>query len=128
LDGDVSISTFWGRGNFITQLTGTWAGTIVFEASMDGSTYVTLPALNIGTNTVVTSTTGNGTFVVNGTVPEDTEFFKTLVASTTTNTLSTLDNTLFNKYSTLIFNKINQDGLDLNRITINGRMATLMCR
>lgn len=70
--------------------------------------------------TVDGSMTINGKFVVNGTVPEDTEFFRTLVASTTTNTLGTLDNTLFDRYSTLIFNKINQDGLDLNRITVNG--------
>jgi hypothetical protein len=70
--------------------------------------------------TVQGSMTVNGKFVVNGTVPEDTEFFKTLVASATTNTLGTLDNTLFNRYSTLIFDKIKQDGLDLGRITLNG--------
>jgi len=70
--------------------------------------------------TVQGSMTVNGKFVVNGTVPEDTEFFKTLVASATTNTLGNLDNTLFNRYSTLIFDKIKQDGLDLDRITLNG--------
>jgi hypothetical protein len=70
--------------------------------------------------TVQGSMTINGEFVVNGSVPEHTEFFKKLVSSTTTSTLSTLDNTLFNRYSTLIFDKIKLDGLDLNRITING--------
>lgn len=62
----------------------------------------------------------NGQFVVNGAVPEDTEFFRKLVASTTTNTLTSLDHTLFNNYSTLIFDKLKQDGLDLTKITLNG--------
>lgn len=62
----------------------------------------------------------NGQFVVNGAVPEDTEFFRKLVASTTTNTLTSLDYTLFNSYSNLIFDKIKQDGLDLTKITLDG--------
>jgi len=70
--------------------------------------------------TVEGSMTINGKFVVNGTVPEDTEFFKTLVANSTTSTLNSLDHTLFNRYSTVIFNQIKQDGLDLDRITLNG--------
>jgi hypothetical protein len=71
--------------------------------------------------TVQGSMTINGKFVVNGSVPEDTEFFKTLVSSATTNTLGTLDNTLFNRYSNLIFDKIKQDGLDLTKITLDGQ-------
>jgi hypothetical protein len=70
--------------------------------------------------TVHGSMTINGKFVVNGAVPEDTEFFRKLVASTTTNTLTSLDHTLFNNYSTLIFDKLKQDGLDLTKITLNG--------
>jgi hypothetical protein len=63
----------------------------------------------------------NGEFVVNGAVSEDTEFFRKLVASTTSSTLTSLDHTLFNNYSTLIFDRIKQDGLDLGRITLNGQ-------
>jgi hypothetical protein len=63
----------------------------------------------------------NGEFVVNGAVSEDTEFFRKLVASTTSSTLTSLDHTLFNSYSTLIFDRIKQDGLDLERITLNGQ-------
>jgi hypothetical protein len=62
----------------------------------------------------------NGEFVVNGAVPEDTEFFRKLVASTTTNTLTSLDHALFNNYSTLIFDKLKHNGLDLTKITLNG--------
>jgi hypothetical protein len=71
--------------------------------------------------TVQGSMTINGQFVVNGTVPEDTEFFRKLVAGTTTNTLNGIDHTLFNNYSTLVFDKIKQDGLDLNKISLNGQ-------
>jgi hypothetical protein len=71
--------------------------------------------------TVEGSMTINGKFVVNGAVPEDTEFFKTLVANSTTSILNSLDHTLFNRYSTVIFNQIKQDGLDLDRITLNGQ-------
>jgi hypothetical protein len=71
--------------------------------------------------TVQGSMTINGEFVVNGAVPEDTEFFRKLVASTTSSTLTSLDHTLFNNYSTLIFDRIKQDGLDLERITLNGQ-------
>jgi hypothetical protein len=63
----------------------------------------------------------NGQFVVNGDVPEDTEFFRKLVASSTSNTLTNLDHTLFNSYSTLVFDRIKQDGLDLAKITLDGQ-------
>jgi len=71
--------------------------------------------------TVEGSMTINGKFVVNGSVPEDTEFFRKLVAGATSHTLTSLDHSLFNNYSTLIFDKIKQDGLDLTKITLNGQ-------
>lgn len=71
--------------------------------------------------TVEGTMTINGKFVVNGEVPEDTEFFKTLVANSKTSILNALDHTLFNRYSTTVFNQIKQDGLDLDRITLNGQ-------
>ena len=70
--------------------------------------------------TVQGSMTINGEFVVNGTVPEDSEFYKSLVASTSHKTLTSVDNTLFSNYSKIIFDKIKNDGLDLEKITING--------
>ncbi len=71
--------------------------------------------------TVQGSMTINGEFNVNGSIPEHTEFFKKLVSSTTSSTLSSLDNTLFGKYSTLIFDQIKRDGLDLAKLTLNGQ-------
>lgn len=71
--------------------------------------------------TVQGSMTINGEFVVNGTVAEDSVFYKTLVANTVHNTLTSVDDNLFNNYSNTIFNKIKQDGLDLSKITIDGQ-------
>ncbi len=71
--------------------------------------------------TVQGSMTINGKFVVNGAVPEDTEFFRKLVSSTTSSTLDSINHTLFNNYSTLIFDQIKRDGLDLAKITLNGQ-------
>jgi hypothetical protein len=71
--------------------------------------------------TVQGSMTINGQFVVNGDIPEDTEFYRKLISSTTSNTLSRLDHTLFNSYSTAVFDRIQQDGLDLSKITLDGQ-------
>jgi len=70
--------------------------------------------------TVQGSMTINGEFVVNGNVANDSNFFRNLVADTTFNTLQSINENLFNNYNTSIFKKIKQDGLDLNKITLNG--------
>ena len=71
--------------------------------------------------TVQGSATINGKFVVNGDVPEDSAFFKKLISNATASTLGSLDQTLFNNYSTLIFDRIKQDGLNLSKITLDGQ-------
>jgi len=70
--------------------------------------------------TVEGSMTINGEFVVNGTVPNDSSFFRNIVADTTYSTLQSINENLFNNYNSSIFEKIRQDGLDLNKITLNG--------
>ena len=70
--------------------------------------------------TVEGSMTINGEFVVNGNVPADSAFYQQLVSTVTTSALNNLDHTLFNNYSTLIFDQIKRDGLDLTRITVEG--------
>lgn len=45
-------------------LSGTWAGTIVIEGTIDGSTWTTLEATPIPTATAVTSMTANGQWIV----------------------------------------------------------------
>lgn len=47
------------------QVTGTWTGTLSFEASVDGFTFVAVPAAPVAGGATVTSTTANGTWVAN---------------------------------------------------------------
>lgn len=45
-----------------TQITGTWVGTLTFEATVDGATWATMVALD-SSNGAVSSATGNGIFI-----------------------------------------------------------------
>ena len=44
------------------QVTGTWTGTLTFQASVDGSTYVSLLGSNVASGASASSTTANGVF------------------------------------------------------------------
>lgn len=70
--------------------------------------------------TVQGSMTVNGELVVNGSVPENSDFYKNLVSNISASTLKTLDYTFFDQYSKIIFDKLQSEGLDLNKITLNG--------
>jgi hypothetical protein len=70
--------------------------------------------------TVQGTMTINGDFAVNGNIPEDSKFFRSIVSSTTSSTLSTINQSLFDNFSNIVFDKIKKDGLDLNKITLNG--------
>jgi hypothetical protein len=50
------------NGGVGVQVTGTYSGTLQFEVTIDGTTYVALPALNITTGAEATTTTGTGIF------------------------------------------------------------------
>lgn len=67
------------------------------------------------------SITINGNLIVNGDCQEDSEFIRKLTSLSVTNTLTALDSNFFSRYSQLIFNTIKNDGLDLNKITLNGK-------
>ena len=69
--------------------------------------------------TVQGQMTVNGELVVNGSVPPGSEFYKQLVSSVAASTLGNLDTVLFDGYSSIIFDKIRNQGLDLSKITIN---------
>jgi hypothetical protein len=45
------------------QVTGTWTGTLTFQCSVDGSTYVTFLGANATTGSTASSTTASGVFV-----------------------------------------------------------------
>jgi len=57
----VSINT-QGTSTATVSITGVWTGTIVFEATVDGTNWVSAYAVTPSNGAVVTSTTGNGVF------------------------------------------------------------------
>lgn len=46
------------------QLTGTWSATVTFEASVDGTNYVAVPAFNVNTGAAATTATANGVYTL----------------------------------------------------------------
>lgn len=77
-------------------------------------------AVVVENNLVTLDLTVQGNLDVKGTVPEDSEFYKKLTSSVTNSVQSGLNDVLFTNFSDIIFNKIKDDGIDLNKITING--------
>jgi hypothetical protein len=71
--------------------------------------------------TVKGSTTIEGDLIVTGNVPENSNFYINLVNSTVNNVRTSLDRTLFENYSSLVYEKIKLDGLDLSAIKLNGQ-------
>jgi len=58
-------STIDDADHFSVQLTGTWAGTVTFEVSNDGTNWVSVGLVNstsVALTTAVVSTTANGLF------------------------------------------------------------------
>lgn len=54
--------TTWGALGF--QLSGTWTGTVTFEASVDGQNFAALQVTPAGSSTGTTTATANGVWVV----------------------------------------------------------------
>ena len=63
----------------------------------------------------------NGNLVINGTISEESNFFRSMVSKASSNTLNSLDGSFFSSYSKTVFDKIKTEGLDLNKITLNGQ-------
>lgn len=54
-----------GLGAVGVQLTGTWAGTVTFEASIDGQTFVALNMVPSNSATAASTSTGTGAWTAN---------------------------------------------------------------
>jgi len=70
--------------------------------------------------TVKGTATIEGDLNVTGTVPETSAFFVNLVMAATNNVRTSLDQVLFSSYADLVTNEIKNNGLDLNKITLDG--------
>jgi hypothetical protein len=70
--------------------------------------------------TVKGTATIEGDLVVTGHVPEDSGMFVNLVDSVSLRVKNGLNHDVFSGFSDLVFNQIRENGLDLNKITLNG--------
>jgi hypothetical protein len=70
--------------------------------------------------TVKGTVTVEGDLNVTGTFTENSPAYVQLVASTTQNVRTSLDQTLFKNYADMVFTQVKENGLDLNKITLNG--------
>lgn len=71
--------------------------------------------------TIKESTTFEGNIHFNGTVDIASPGFVAVIDATTEQVKSNLNQSLFENYSSLLFDKIKQDGLDLSRVTFDGK-------
>ena len=112
-------------GGIITEFSSTGIDDRATNVALTILDHATVVENNLLTKdlTVEGSMTINGEFVVNGAVPVESAFYQKIISDSSTNVLSRIDSSIFNNYSTLIFDLIKRDGLDLNRITINGKEA-----
>jgi len=62
----------------------------------------------------------NGNLSINGEVDRECVFYTNLIKETTTSALSNMNRGLFDSFSSLVFDKIKTDGLDLTKIKLNG--------
>lgn len=121
--------------NFTTTITGDYIhGGIIKEFSSTGiddrATNVALTILDQATvveNNLLTKDLTvqgtmviNGDFNVNGNIPAQSKFYQTLLNDSATNVIGKLDTKFFDAYSHLVFDKVKENGIDLNQITLNG--------
>ncbi len=70
--------------------------------------------------TVKGSATVEGDLIVTGTVPENSSLFVDLLDKISTRVRTSLDDNVFEGYADLVTRRIREQGLDLNRVTLNG--------
>jgi hypothetical protein len=75
--------------------------------------------------TVKGSTALEGDLVINGTVPPESTFYQSIIENAVAGVKQELDPAFFDDYSSVIFNQIREEGIDLNRITLNGTEVIL---
>jgi hypothetical protein len=71
--------------------------------------------------TVKGTTTIEGDLNVTGTLPESSPLFQSVVAAASNNVRTSLDQVVFQSYADMVLGDIKTNGLDLNKITVNGQ-------
>ena len=71
--------------------------------------------------TVKGTTTIEGDLNVTGTLPENSPLFQNVVAAVSNNVRTSLDQVVFQSYADMVLDDIKTNGLDLNKIKVNGQ-------
>lgn len=66
-DEAITLNRFLTWGFVAFQITGTWTGTITFEGTVDGATWVTISVTPSNSSTTATSATANGVWWIENT-------------------------------------------------------------
>jgi len=61
-----------------------------------------------------------GDLLIQGNVPPSSKFYTSIIDNAVAGVKNSMDSAFFGDYSSVIFDKIREEGLDLNRITLNG--------
>lgn len=88
--------------------------TLLNEAVVIENNVVTL-GLQVKGTTVL-----EGDLVINGQVPPQSQFYTSLISNAVEGVKNSMNQEFFGDYATVIFDRIREQGLDLNRITLNG--------
>lgn len=71
--------------------------------------------------TVKGTTTLEGDVIIRGVIPVDSPVFERLVEHSKNKVIDNIDQTMFDGYSDLIFERIQNNGIDLSKITVDGK-------
>lgn len=88
--------------------------TLLNEAVVIENNVVTL-GLQVKGTTVL-----EGDLVIHGNVPPESQFYSSLISNAVDGVKQSMDQEFFGDYASVIFERIREQGLDLNRITLNG--------
>jgi hypothetical protein len=74
-------------------------------------------------NLITKDLTVKGQFIVEGPVPEDSIFYQQLSKTVTSNVQASLEADMFKSFTEKVTSTIKEDGIDLKKITIDGKVA-----
>jgi hypothetical protein len=106
------IKNFGSTG--IQDLSNSVQLTLLNEAVVIENNVITL-GLQVKGTTVI-----EGDLVIHGNVPAQSQFYSSLISNTVEGVKNSMNQEFFGDYATVIFDRIREEGLDLDRITLNG--------
>ena len=120
---DLAITGEQIRGGIISRFSSTGIddrSSTVQMSILDEGVVIENRVISMGLE-VKGTTVLDGDVVINGDIPEHSAIYQKILDHSVSQTKAELNQELFESYSSVIFNNIRTEGLDLNRITIDGK-------